>query len=588
MKNQTFDAVQGEGMIKELFAVSTLRPNILAGLTVGIVALPLSMALAIASGVPPQHGLYTAIIAGIVIALSGSSRVNISGPTAAFVVILLPIVQQFGLGGLLISGLMAGLILIGMGVFRLGTLIELVPYPVTVGFTSGIAVVIATTQIGDFLGLEVAGTGHTYLEKLQAIIQALPSIQWQEVFIALTTLTVLLTWNRLGTRIPSHLAALVIGTFLAWLGSISMDGFAVSTVASEFHYSFSVFPDAGAVGAAITGNGIPPLAPQFLWPWEQPDALGHPIGLSLHLLSTLFGAAIAIALLGAIESLLCAVVSDSMAGTRTDPNRELIGQGIGNLIVPFFGGIPATAAIARTATNVRSGATTPLSSVVHALFILLAILALAPLLGLIPMASMAALLMVVAWNMSEARHFLNMLRVAPRHDILVLLTCFSLTVLIDMEVAVAAGMGLAGFLFIKRMTELTGVKLINPSSGQGDVEVPDGIMIYDINGPMFFGAAQNALKTLLSIRQEIRVVIIDMSDVPMIDMTAMVAMQSIINNLAGKGIGLVFCGMAAEVKVKLKRAGVLNRENISLRHSLAASLEAADALLEREEKPADS
>lgn len=579
MNNHRSDAGRYNPMIKELFAPPALRPNILAGLTVGIVALPLSMALAIASGVPPQHGLYTAIIAGIVIALSGGSRVNISGPTAAFVVILLPIVQQFGLGGLLISGLMAGIILIAMGLFRLGTLIELVPYPVTVGFTSGIAVVIATTQIGDFLGLEVAKSGHSYLEKLQAIIHALPGIQAPELSIALITLAILLNWQKLGTRIPSHLAALTIGTLLAWLGVQFIDGFTVSTVASEFHYSFSTFTEAAPNGMEITGNGIPPLAPQFLWPWEQPDAQGSPIGLSLHLISTLFGAAIAIALLGAIESLLCAVVSDSMAGTRTDPNRELIGQGIGNLIVPFFGGIPATAAIARTATNVRSGGTTPLSSIIHALFILLAMLAIAPLLGLIPMASMAALLMVVAWNMSEAGHFLNMLRVAPRHDILVLLTCFSLTVLIDMEVAVAAGMGLAGFLFIKRMTELTGVKLINPAAQHGDIEVPEEVMVYDINGPMFFGAAQNALKTLLSIRKEIRVVIIDMNDVPMIDMTAMVAMQSIIKNLAGKGIALIFCGMADEIADKLKRAEILKLGNIRLKSSLSESLEEANCLM---------
>jgi len=573
-------------MLKELFAAGSLRPNILAGLTVGIVALPLSMALAIASGVPPQHGLYTAIIAGIVIALSGSSRVNISGPTAAFVVILLPIVQQFGLGGLMISGLMAGLILIAMGVFRLGTLIELVPYPVTVGFTSGIAVVIATTQLSDFLGLDVAESGSTYTDKLMAIGQALPSMQWQEVAIACITLAVLLGWGRiswlgLGSRIPSHLAALITGTLLAWLGGQLIESFSVSTIASQFHYSF--FSD----GAEIAGSGIPPLAPQFLWPWEQPGADGTPIGMSFHLISTLFGAAIAIALLGAIESLLCAVVSDSMAGTRTDPNRELIGQGIGNLVVPFFGGIPATAAIARTATNVRSGGSTPLSSVVHALFMLLAILSLAPLLGLIPMASMAALLMVVAWNMSEAKHFVNMLRVAPRHDILVLLTCFALTVLIDMQVAVAAGMGLAGFLFIKRMTELSGVKLVNPESRHEGLEVPREVMVYDINGPMFFGAAQNALKTLLSIRKEIRVVIIDMSDVPMIDMTAMVALQSIINNLARRNIALVICGMEADVKVKLRRTDILKHGDVHMQRTIVGSLAQAEQLLAAQNGPAN-
>ncbi len=551
-----------------------LRANILAGLTVGIVALPLSMALAIASDVAPQHGLYTAIVAGIVIALTGGSRVNISGPTAAFVVILLPIVQQFGLGGLLISGLMAGVILICMGLLRLGTLIELVPYPVTVGFTSGIAVVIATTQIGDFLGLELTTSGHGYIDKLQHIIQALPSVQWSEVGIAMTTLGVMLGWNRLDTRIPAHLAALLCGTLLAVAGSALIDGFSVSTLASEFHYDFSL-----ADGLHLSGNGIPPQAPQFIWPWQQVDAAGAPIGLSWHLLSTLFGAAVAIALLGAIESLLCAVVADSMAGTRTDPNRELVGQGIGNLIVPFFGGIPATAAIARTATNIRSGATSPLSSVVHALFILLAILLLAPWLGYIPMASMAALLMVVAWNMSEARHFAHMLKVAPRHDILVLLTCFTLTVLVDMEVAIAAGMGLAGFLFIKRMTELTGVTLINPASRHDHADTPSEVMVYDINGPMFFGAAQNALKTLLGIRKEIRIVIIDMHDVPMIDMTAIVAMQSIINNLNTKGINLIFCGMADEVEEKLRHAGVLAADSIRLEVSLDGSLQLARQIL---------
>ncbi len=553
-----------------------LQANILAGLTVGIVALPLSMALAIASGVAPQHGLYTAIIAGIVIALAGGSRVNISGPTAAFVVILLPIVQQFGLGGLLISGLMAGIILIAMGLFRLGTLIELVPYPVTVGFTSGIAVVIATTQIPDFLGLDVGASGHGYIHRLQAIIQALPTIKWPELGIALVTLGVMLGWNRLNSRIPAHLAALFCGTVLAVLAETWIDGVSVHTLASEFHYSFSL-----ADGLQIKGDGIPPLAPQFVWPWQQPDHTGQPVGLSLQMLSTLFGAATAIALLGAIESLLCAVVADSMAGTRTDPNRELIGQGIGNIIVPFFGGIPATAAIARTATNIRSGATSPLSSVVHALFILLAILLLAPWLGYIPMAAMAALLMVVAWNMSEARHFMHMLKVAPRHDILVLLTCFSLTVLIDMEVAIAAGMALAGFLFIKRMTELTGVRLIGAGQKHSGLEVPREIMIYDINGPMFFGAAQNALKTLLGIRREIRVVILDMSDVPMIDMTAMVAMQSIINNLSAKGIALIFCGMAEDVRAKLERAGIPGNAQYACETSLPDSLATARTWLGR-------
>jgi len=528
------------------------------------------MALAIASGVAPQYGLYTAIVAGIAIALAGSSRVNISGPTAAFVVILLPIVQQFGLGGLLISGLMAGIILILLGVFRLGTLIELVPYPVTVGFTSGIAVVIATTQIKDFMGLEVTQHGTSYLASASAILQALPGFRWQELMVALATLFALLTWSRFGTRIPAHLVALLAGTLLAWLIGQYDPSLSVNTIASVFHYSID----------GISGSGIPPLTPQLVWPWQQPDASGVPVGMSWPLITSLVGPAITIALLGAIESLLCAVVSDSMSGSSTDPNRELIGQGIGNIIIPFFGGIPATAAIARTATNVRSGATSPLASVIHALVILLAILALAPVLGLIPMASMAALLMVVAWNMSEAKHFVRILKVAPRHDVMVLITCFSLTVLIDMEVAVAAGMALASVLFIKRMIELTGMKLINPTTDHSGIDIPDEVMLYDINGPMFFGAAQNALKTLLSIRKEIKIVILDMTDVPMIDMTAMVAMQSIINNLEQHGIRLVFCGMSSEIQSKLVKARILDREKAILKFTRDESIAIARTILD--------
>lgn len=537
-------------------------------------ALPLSMALAIASGVPPQHGLYTAIIAGIVIAISGSSRVNITGPTAAFVVILLPIVEQYGLGGLLISGFMAGVILVLMGLFRLGTLIELVPYPVTVGFTSGIAVVIATTQLKDFFGLTVTESGHSFIERASAIVQAMPGLRWQELLIAVVTLAVLLGWNRLNSRIPAHLVALLTGALLAWAGTQMVEGFSVATIASAFHYSID----------GVIGNGIPQLLPQFLWPWQQPDVNGHAIGISWQLITQLGGAAIAIALLGAIESLLCAVVSDSMAGTSTDPNRELIGQGIGNMVVPFFGGIPATSAIARTATNVRAGGTSPLSSIVHALVILLAVLLLAPLLGHVPMAAMAALLMVVAWNMSEARHFLNILNVAPRHDILVLLTCFFLTVLIDMEVAVAAGMALASVLFIKRMIELTGVKLINPGHEHADADLPNEVMIYDINGPMFFGAAQSALKTVVSIRSEVKVVILDLSDVPMIDMTAMVAMQSIVNTLSARGVALIFCGVQAEVRQQLKQSGMLNEHFVSFKQSREESVAMARSLLVCEEK----
>ncbi|MBF0255630.1 MAG: C4-dicarboxylic acid transporter DauA, partial [Gammaproteobacteria bacterium] len=438
-----------------------IQANVLAGLTVGVIALPLSMALAIASGVAPQHGLYTAIVAGIVIALSGGSKVNISGPTAAFVVILLPIVQQFGLGGLLISGFMAGLILLLMGLSKFGKLIEIVPYPVIVGFTAGIGVVIATFQIKDFFGLEMAPLEGHYLDKLGLILQALPTINWQESLIGGITLAVLLLWPRMRSKIPGHLIALLVGSLSALALGHWLTDFSVASIGSRFSYNID----------GQSGSGIPPILPAFAWPWSLPGADGQPIGLSFELIRQLLPAALTIAILGALESLLCAVVADGMSGKKHNPNDELIGQGIGNLVAPFFGGIPATAAIARTAVNVKSGGSLPLASVVHGLFILLSILLLAPLLSHIPMASMAALLLMVAWNMSEVGHFLRTLRVAPRDDVVILLLCFLLTVLFDMTLAVALGMGLAATLFIRRSISLTQTATLE-GQHQG-FEVPD-------------------------------------------------------------------------------------------------------------------
>ncbi|MDX8381213.1 MAG: C4-dicarboxylic acid transporter DauA [Ghiorsea sp.] len=525
-----------------------ITQNILSGLAVGVVALPLSMALAIASGVAPQYGLYTALIAGIVIALSGSSKVNISGPTAAFVVILLPITHQYGLGGLLMSGLIAGVILIILGLARLGTMIELVPYPVTVGFTTGIAVVIATIQVKDFFGLNIEHFEGHYWEKIDLLVRAFPSMQWQEAFVGLVTLITLIFWPKTGSKIPAHLVSLTAGSLLAYIGTQVSSSFEVATIGSAFHYDLD----------GVIGNGIPPIAPSFEWPWMLPNAEGQPIGFSYKLFTTLLGAGFAIAILGAIESLLCAVVADSMSGTKTDPNRELIGQGIGNIIIPFLGGIPATAAIARTAMNIRSGGTFALSSVVHALFILASIVLFASLLAYIPMASMAALLLIVAWNMSEIKHFTHVLKVAPKEDIMVLLTCFGLTVMLDMEIAVAAGMVLAALLFIKRTIELTGVTLMQKGETLDYPNLADEAIIYEINGPMFFGAAQNALKTLSTINSDIKVVIIDMRGVSMMDMTAIVAMGSLVENLENNNIQLIINGLTPRIQAKLTKAGVFH------------------------------
>ncbi|MCB1802347.1 MAG: C4-dicarboxylic acid transporter DauA [Gammaproteobacteria bacterium] len=542
-----FDAIRHT--IKNDLTFPAIRSNLSAGLTVGIIALPLSMALAIASGVPPQHGLYTAIIAGIVIAATGGSSVNISGPTAAFVVVLLPIVQQFGLGGLLISGFMAGVILVLLGVARLGRLIEVVPYPVVIGFTAGIAVVIATLQIKDLLGLEIDSLDGHFVDKIAQIVQALPTLKPEEVVVGTITLAVLLVWPRLRLRIPRHLVAILIGSLVAWWLNAGGESPVVATISTRFHYLLD----------GISGNGIPPILPEFAWLSALPDANGQPIGLSFELVRQLLPAALTIAVLGAIESLLCAVVADGMSGRRHNPNDELVAQGIGNMLGPFFGGIPATAAIARTAANVRAGGTSPIAAITHGIFILLAIVLLAPLLGYIPMSAMAALLLVVAWNMSEARHFVRTARIAPRDDKLVLLTCFSLTVLFDMTIAVGVGMALAGMLFFRRTGDLTQTRPIRPAHDNLE-NIPDSIAIYDINGPLFFGSAHKALRSLIEVTPQVRVVILDMSEVSLLDMSALVAMESIVENLGKRGVGLVINNLQPRMLLKLRRAGIRRRQ----------------------------
>lgn len=543
----------------------SIQSNILAGLTVGVIALPLSMALAIASGVPPQHGLYTAIVAGVITALLGGSKVNISGPTAAFVVVLLPIVQQYGFGGLLISGFLAGVILVLMGLARLGRLIEIVPYPVTVGFTAGIGVVIATLQIKDFLGLSIDSLDGHYLDKLFLVFQALPTINWQETLIGFISLGVLVVWPRLRSKVPGHLVALLLGSVTAWLLGLISSDFSVATIGSRFQYEIN----------GIAGSGIPPILPSFEWPWNLPGGDGTPIGFSFDLANTLLASAITIAVLGSIESLLCAVVADGMSGKKHNPNDELIGQGIGNMVAPFFGGIPATAAIARTTASIRAGGSSPLSSVVHALFILLAILSLSPLLAYIPMASMAALLLMVAWNMSEAKHFIRTIKIAPRDDIVTLLTCFSLTVLFDMTIAVGVGMGLAAMLFIRRSINLTESVMIESEHGDG-ADLPKEIAIYDINGPLFFGSTQKAMKNITSISPEVRVVILDMSEVTMIDMSAIIAMESIRSNLSANNVGLVINNLQSRMVLKLRRAGIRTKPGkISFSRTITEALDKA-------------
>lgn len=529
------------------YTLADLRHDILAGLTIGTVALPLSMALAIATGVPPQHGLYTAIVAGAIIAITGGSRFNVSGPTAAFVVILFPIVQQYGLGGLLIATIMAGFILVALGIARMGRLIQFVPYPVVLGFTAGIAVVIATMQIPDFLGLTIVETGNHFLANLVHMFTALPSLDYYELGIGAITLTLLIIWPRLNIPIPAPLIGLIIAAILGYLlNSTIADGQLVDTIASRFTWTID----------GETGYGIPPIPPTFTTPWTLPGPNGEPLVVNFSLIVDLAGPAFAIAMLGAIESLLCAVIADGLTKTKHDPNAELVGQGLGNIIAPFFGGITATAALARTATNIRSGARSPVAAIVHSLVVLVAVLALAGLLGMVPMAALAALLFIIAWNMSEARHVIRVVRNAPGGDAAILIVCFGLTVLFDMVVAVAVGIGLAAALFIQRMAAITNSKSRSNEAHPATQGLPSSVMVYDVNGPLFFGVAEKAITTIQGIDQQVKTVILDMQDVPTIDATAIVALQSLVNKLQHDNVGLIMVGLPARLMVKLSRAGI--------------------------------
>ncbi|PZP22396.1 C4-dicarboxylic acid transporter DauA [Pseudomonas kuykendallii] len=530
------------------YSWTALRGDIAAGLTVGVIAIPLAMALAIAVGVPPQHGLYTVLVGAPLIALFGGSRFNISGPTAAFVVILLPITQQYGIGGLLLCTLLAGLILVALGLLRAGRLIEFVPYPVTLGFTAGIGIVIATLQMKDFLGLSLDGHPQHYLQQLGALLRALPSLQLGDALVGITCLALLIVWPRVSRKVPGHLVALLLGACLGLL--LERLGLPVATLGERFSY----------LQDGVSHPGIPPFLPAFAWPWNLPGADGQPLVLSFELIHQLLAPAFAIAMLGAIESLLCAVVADGMSGSKHDPNAELIGQGIGNLVAPLFGGITATAAIARSAANVRAGAFSPLAAIIHSGVVLAAMLLLAPLFSYLPMAALAALLLMVAWNMSEPPHVLHTLRIAPRSDVLVLLTCLALTVVFDMVLAVGVGLLLAAGLFIKRMSELTDTAALPRGFHQALQDLPEHVAAYAIRGPLFFGAAEKALSALRKFSPGVKVVIVELSAVPMLDMTALAALENVLGDYRRQGIGLVLVGTHPRVRLKLRRAGIHRHE----------------------------
>ena len=513
-----------------LFAADQWLPNIVAGVIVGIVALPLAMAFAIASGVRPEQGLYTAIIAGGLTTLLGGSRVQISGPTGAFIVILAGITAEYGVAGLQVATLMAGAILVLMGLARMGRVIKFIPQPVIAGFTAGIGVIIFVGQWRDFFGLP-AVTGTHFHDKLLNLLIALPEASGNTLMLAMLGLFLVIIAPRIPglTRIPGPLIAMVVVTVLQ--STLQLPG--VATIGSTF-------------GAIPTG------LPSFVVP-----------DLSLSQMITLIGPAFTIAMLGAIESLLSAVVADGMAGTRHDSNQELVGQGIANMAAPLFGGFAATGAIARTATNIRNGATSPIAGLMHVATLVGVVLFLAPLASSIPLAVLAAILFVVAWNMSDLKHCVFILRKAPNADRAILLITFLLTVFADLVVAVNVGVILAMLHFMSRMAETVETVPVDEDDVEGELrklamdKLPDGMVVYEIEGPMFFAAVENLQQALLSTHTRPERLVLRLRHVPFMDITGINSLAEVIGTLERRGVVVLMCEANPRVYRKLRRAGVI-------------------------------
>ena len=513
-----------------LLARSHWLRNLVAGFVVGVVALPLAMAFAIASGAKPEQGIYTAIIAGGLVSLFGGSRLQIAGPTGAFVVILAGVTARYGIDGLQIATFMAGAMLLALGLTRMGGIIRYIPDPVITGFTAGIGVIIFVGQWRYFLGLPVTGGEHFH-EKVWALLQVMPQLHWATAAIAAISLAAVVFSARVPglRRVPGPLVALLLATTLQALFHFQ----GVATIGTEF-------------------GGIPRGLPNLALP-----EITFPRVLEL------IGPAFAIAMLGAIESLLSAVVADGMADTRHDSNQELIGQGIANLAVPLFGGFAATGAIARTATNVRNGGNSPLAGLFHVLTLVLVLLFLAPLADHVPLAALAAVLFVVAWNMSEVRHFAGMVRRAPRGDVAVLLITFLLTVFSDLVLAVNVGVILAMFQFLRRMSSSVEVQPL----GGADLEavlarrqsrsLPPGVMVYSIDGPFFFGAVDTFERSLAQTHSDPRRLILMLQRVPFMDITGIQSLEEAMLDLRRRGVEVILCGANPRVKAKLDKAGLL-------------------------------
>jgi SulP family sulfate permease len=507
--------------------------DLTAGIVVGIVALPLAIAFAIASGVTPERGLYTAVIAGFLISALGGSRVQIGGPTGAFVVVVYGIVQRHGVEGLLLATFMAGLILIALGAARLGTAIKFIPFPVVTGFTAAIGAIIAVQQLRDAFGLRLDRAPAEVIERIGVYLEHADTVNPHAVVLTGVTLLIVLLWPRVSHRIPSPFVALIAGTALAQLL-----GWPVETIGSRF----------GEIAAGLPRPSLPPV--------------------SLAAIRELAGPAFAIAALGAIESLLSAVVADGMIGGRHRSNMELVAQGIANVVSPLFGGMPATGAIARTATNIKSGGRTPVAGIAHALVLLLITLFFGPWAALIPLAVLAAIVLVVAWRLSEWKVFVNELQ-APWSDATVMLTTFVLTIVVDLSVAIGVGMVLASFLFMRRMAEVTNVTMVSREFDDGPEgsrdesgaiyrrRVPEGVEVYEINGPFFFGAAEKFKATLDRVSGRPKILIVRMRNVPAIDSTAMHALKDLIRRTRHQGTQVLLSDVHSQPLVALQRADLL-------------------------------
>lgn len=523
--------------IRDGYSWNRFMRDIIAGITVGIIAIPLAMALAIASGVPPQYGLYTAGIAGMIAALAGGSKLSVSGPTAAFVVILFPVAQQFGLQGLLVATLFSGIILLIMGLARLGRVIEYIPLSVTLGFTAGIAITIASMQFVDFFGLTPTAESDDFITRIMMVGNSFPTLQWGDTLVGLTTLGVLIFWPKLRINFPGHLPAIIAGVLV--MLAYQWFGHDIQTIGSKFSY---LLPNGDE------GQGIPPVLPSFVLPWNVPAETGS-FEWTWKNISALLPAAFSMAVLGAIESLLCAVILDNMTRTKHNPNSELLGQGLSNVVAPFFGGITSTAAIARSAVNFKAGATSPVSAIVHSLFVLAALLFFARYLSYLPLAAMAALLFMVAWNMSEARKIKDIIQKAPKGDIAVLLVCLFLTVFFDMIIAISIGVVFAALLFMKNIADLT--KLTEIDCEQFD----ENEILYTIQGPLFFAAAERIFSELSELSDHYQTIILDWDHVTLLDVGGLQAFTRFMEDL-NEGKRVMICNIPFQPLKTLARAKI--------------------------------